>query len=85
MEIFQALVELQDRHAMPVPQSRIVIAKRFGVSQQTVLQIEEEEEPFPCLSLSEDVGVPRPRVPDTDTYFCPVWTLPPVDLPRHRV
>jgi hypothetical protein len=42
MEIFQALVELQDRQAMPVPRSRIVIAKRFGVSQQTVLQIEEE-------------------------------------------
>jgi hypothetical protein len=42
MEIFKALVELQDRHDMPVPQSRSVIAKRFGINEAVVKQIEEE-------------------------------------------
>jgi DNA-directed RNA polymerase sigma subunit (sigma70/sigma32) len=41
MEIFQALVEAQDS-GMRVPQSRKVVAERFGVSEQRVRQIEQE-------------------------------------------
>jgi hypothetical protein len=40
-EIFHALVEAQD-HAMAVPQSRTVIAERFGVSESKVREIERE-------------------------------------------
>jgi hypothetical protein len=39
--IFLALVEAQDE-AMSVLQSRKVVAKRFGVSDQQVHQIEQE-------------------------------------------
>jgi hypothetical protein len=40
-EIFQALVEAQDR-AVPVPQSRQLVADRFGVSINRVREIERE-------------------------------------------
>ncbi len=40
-EIFLALVDAQD-HEMPVPQSRMVIAHRFGISESQVRQIERE-------------------------------------------
>jgi hypothetical protein len=40
-EIFLALVEAQDR-AMSVAQSRRSIAKRFGISEQSIRQIERE-------------------------------------------
>jgi hypothetical protein len=40
-EIFLALVEAQDA-AMSVLQSRKVVAKRFGVSDRQVHQIEQE-------------------------------------------
>jgi hypothetical protein len=39
--IFLALVQAQDE-AMSVLQSRKVVAKRFGVSDRQVLQIEQE-------------------------------------------
>jgi hypothetical protein len=41
MEIFQALVEAQDG-GMSVPQSRRLIAERFGVTEAQVLKIERE-------------------------------------------
>jgi DNA-directed RNA polymerase sigma subunit (sigma70/sigma32) len=40
-EIFLALVDAQD-HEMSVPQSRKLIAERFGVSEHQVRQIERE-------------------------------------------
>jgi hypothetical protein len=40
-EIFQALVEAQDRKMSPAA-SREVVAERFGVSQGQVRQIERE-------------------------------------------
>ena len=40
--IFQALVEAQDLHEYTVPQSRQLIAQRFGVSEAQVRQIERE-------------------------------------------
>jgi len=41
MEVFQALVEAQDRD-MTVTQSREAVARRFGVSEQQVRRIERE-------------------------------------------
>jgi hypothetical protein len=40
-EIFQALVEAQDQH-MSVAQSRRFIAKRFGISETQIRDIERE-------------------------------------------
>ena len=40
-EIFLALVDAQD-HEMDVPQSRRMMAQRFGVSENQVRQIERE-------------------------------------------
>jgi hypothetical protein len=40
-EIFLALVDAQD-HEMDVPQSRSMMAQRFGVSENQVRQIERE-------------------------------------------
>ena len=40
-EIFLALVDTQD-HEMDVPQSRRMMAQRFGVSENQVRQIERE-------------------------------------------
>lgn len=40
-EIFLALVDAQD-HEMNVPQSRQLMAQRFGVSENQVRQIERE-------------------------------------------
>jgi transposase-like protein len=40
-EIFQALVETQDVIA-DVPRSRQMIAKKFGITEATIRQIEEE-------------------------------------------
>jgi hypothetical protein len=40
-EIFQALVEAQDQ-AVPVPQSRQLVAERFGVSISRVREIERQ-------------------------------------------
>jgi DNA-directed RNA polymerase sigma subunit (sigma70/sigma32) len=40
-ELFLALVQAQDSD-MSVPQSRKMIAKEFGVSEQRVKQIEQE-------------------------------------------
>jgi hypothetical protein len=40
-EIFLALVEAQD-HEMPVDLSREAIAQRFGISAETLQQIERE-------------------------------------------
>jgi hypothetical protein len=40
-EIFLSLVEAQDQ-AMSVPQSRQVVAERFGVTEMQVRQIERE-------------------------------------------
>ena len=40
-EVFLALVHAQDQE-MPVPQSRLVIAERFGLSEEAVRQIERE-------------------------------------------
>jgi hypothetical protein len=40
-EVFRALVEAQDQ-GMAVGQSRLAVAERFGVSEQQVLQIEQE-------------------------------------------
>jgi hypothetical protein len=40
-EIFLALVEAQDQE-MPVAQSRQAIAERFGISAETLQQIERE-------------------------------------------
>ena len=40
-EIFMALVEAQDQE-MPVAQSREAIAERFGISAETLQQIERE-------------------------------------------
>jgi len=40
-EIFAALVDVQDRH-IPVAESRIAVALRFGVSEKQVRQIERE-------------------------------------------
>jgi hypothetical protein len=40
-EIFQALVEAQDQH-MSVAQSRRLIARRFGVSENQIRDIERE-------------------------------------------
>jgi hypothetical protein len=49
-EIFQALVEAQDRR-LGVPQSRRLIAQQFGVSESQVRDIEEEglDEQWPPL------------------------------------
>lgn len=41
MEIFHALVDAQDQE-MGVPQSRKMVAERFGVSEHQVRQIEQE-------------------------------------------
>jgi hypothetical protein len=41
-EIFQALVEAQDLHEFTVPQSRSLIAHRFGISEDHVRRIERE-------------------------------------------
>jgi len=40
-EIFQALVEAQDQE-MTVPQSRQLVAQRFGITEAQVRQIERE-------------------------------------------
>ena len=40
-EIFRALVEAQDQ-GMPVPQSKKVVAERFGISDAQLRRIEEE-------------------------------------------
>jgi hypothetical protein len=40
-EIFQALVETQDQ-AVPVPQSRRLVAERFRVAVRCVLEIERQ-------------------------------------------
>jgi len=40
-EIFLALVDIQD-HEMEVPQSRKLIAERFGVTEQQIKDIERE-------------------------------------------
>ena len=40
-EIFRALVEAQDQE-MSVPQSRKLVAQRFGVTEAEVRQIERE-------------------------------------------
>jgi hypothetical protein len=40
-EIFLALVEVQD-HDTTVPQSRKVVAERFGVSEKQIREIERE-------------------------------------------
>jgi hypothetical protein len=40
-DIFRALVEAQDR-AVPVPQSRKLVAGQFGVSEAEVRRIEHE-------------------------------------------
>jgi len=49
-EIFQALVEAQDQQ-MSVPLSRKMIAKRFGVSETQIRDIEKEglDEQWPPL------------------------------------
>jgi len=41
-EIFQALVDVQDAGEVSVPQSRKVIAERFGLTEIQVRQIEHE-------------------------------------------
>jgi hypothetical protein len=41
MELFLTLVEAQDGD-MTVPQSRQMVAERFGVSEQVVRQVERE-------------------------------------------
>jgi hypothetical protein len=41
-EIFQALVDAQDLHEFTVPQSRQLIAQRFGISEEQVRRIERE-------------------------------------------
>ncbi len=41
MEVFQALVEAQDRN-MTAAQSRKKIAERFGISEEQVRRIERE-------------------------------------------
>jgi hypothetical protein len=50
-EIFQALVEAQDQ-AVPVPQSRQLVAERFGVSINRVREIERQglDKGWPPLS-----------------------------------
>ena len=50
-EIFLALVDAQD-HEMGVSQSRALVAERFGVTEQVVLQIEREglDRDWPPLS-----------------------------------
>jgi hypothetical protein len=40
-EIFQALVETQDQ-AVPVPQSRLLVAKRYDISISHVQEIERQ-------------------------------------------
>jgi hypothetical protein len=40
-EIFQALVDAQDQ-AVPVPQSRQLVAERFGVSISRVQEVERQ-------------------------------------------
>jgi hypothetical protein len=40
-EVFAALVDAQD-HEMNVPQSRKLIAERFGVTEAAIRQIERE-------------------------------------------
>jgi hypothetical protein len=49
-EIFAALVDAQD-HEMNVPQSRKLIAERFGLSEAAIRQIEREgvDEQWPPL------------------------------------
>ena len=42
MEIFLALVEVQDAGGVSVVQSRRVVAERFGVSEHQVRKIETE-------------------------------------------
>jgi len=41
-EIFQALVEVQDRGVMSVPQSRQWIAEHYGVTERQIRSIEDE-------------------------------------------
>ncbi len=41
MEVFQALVEAQDRN-MTVAQSRKTVAERFGIGEEQVRRIERE-------------------------------------------
>jgi hypothetical protein len=50
-EIFLALVEAQDQE-MGVSQSRALVAERFGITEQVVLQIEREglDRDWPPLS-----------------------------------
>jgi hypothetical protein len=50
-EIFLALVEAQDLHEFSVPQSRKLIADRFGISEDQVRQVEREglDEMWPPL------------------------------------
>ena len=49
--IFLALVEAQDLHEFSVPQSRQLIAERFGISDAEVRRIEREglDEVWPPL------------------------------------
>lgn len=42
MEIFLALVEVQDSGTVSVPQSRRVISDRFGITEKLIRQIETE-------------------------------------------
>ena len=41
-EIFLALVETQDQNDVSVAQSRVIVAERFGVSENQVREIERE-------------------------------------------
>ena len=42
MEIFRALVEIQDTGTLPVAQSREKIAEQFAITVRQVLEIERE-------------------------------------------
>lgn len=41
-EIFLALADAEDLHEMPRPVARQIIARRFGITEAEVLQIERE-------------------------------------------
>jgi hypothetical protein len=41
-EIFQALVEAEDYQEMTRPQARRLVARRFGIAEEQVRQIERE-------------------------------------------
>jgi DNA-binding XRE family transcriptional regulator len=50
MEIFKALVDCQD-HRIPVEMSREVVAARYGITEQQILEIERDgiENNWPLL------------------------------------